>query len=94
MRQQLHRSRASADPASRTSLAREGAGRRQEWGSRIHPKTRALAGHVLCGYLAGEATDRDTVENVDVAWVPLAHLTRLIPAARLCPPIPTASEAA
>lgn len=67
---------------------------REELGTRIHPKTRVLAHYVLCDYLAGEATNLDTVENVDVAWVPLAALTRFIPADRIYPPILSALEAA
>ncbi|MFE9777757.1 NUDIX hydrolase [Streptomyces sp. NPDC005775] len=67
---------------------------REELGTRIHPKTRVLASYVLCDYLAGEATNLDTVENVDVTWVPLTNLTRFIPADRIYPPILSALEAA
>lgn len=67
---------------------------REELGTRIHPKTKVLATYVLCDYLAGEAANLDTVENMDVAWVPLAVLTRFIPADRIYPPILTALEAA
>ncbi|MGY4902541.1 NUDIX hydrolase [Streptomyces sp. 900116325] len=67
---------------------------REELGSRVHPKTGVLASYVLCDYLAGEATNRDTVENIDVAWVPLSTLTRFIPADRIYPPILSALEAA
>ncbi|MGW9238016.1 NUDIX hydrolase [[Kitasatospora] papulosa] len=67
---------------------------REELGSRVHPKTQVLAHYVLCDYLAGEATNRDTVENVDVAWVPLASLTRFIPTEHIFPPILSALEAA
>lgn len=67
---------------------------REELGTRIHPKTRVLATYVLCDYLAGEAANLDTVENMDVAWVPLAALTRFIPADRIYPPILSALEAA
>ncbi|WP_328903253.1 NUDIX hydrolase [Streptomyces sp. NBC_00441] len=67
---------------------------REELGTRIHPKTKVLATYVLCDYLAGEAANLDTVENMDVAWVPLAALTRFIPADRIYPPILTALEAA
>ncbi|MGY4930343.1 NUDIX hydrolase [Streptomyces sp. 900116325] len=67
---------------------------REELGSRVHPKTGVLASYVLCDYLAGEATNRDTVENMDVAWVPLSTLTRFIPADRIYPPILSALEAA
>ncbi|MDP5310432.1 NUDIX domain-containing protein [Streptomyces poriferorum] len=67
---------------------------REELGTRVHPKTGVLASYVLCDYLAGEATNRDTVENTDVTWVPLAALTRFIPADRIFPPILSALEAA
>lgn len=67
---------------------------REELGSRVHPKTGVLASYVLCDYLAGEATNRDRVENVDVAWVPLAALTRFIPTENIYPPILSALEAA
>ena len=67
---------------------------REELGSRVHPKTGVLAHYVLCNYLAGEASNRDTVENVDVAWVPLAALTRFIPTENIFPPILSALEAA
>ncbi|MEU0831265.1 NUDIX domain-containing protein [Streptomyces sp. NPDC005969] len=67
---------------------------RQELGSRVHPKTGVLASYVLCDYLAGEAINRDSVENTDVAWVPLASLTRFIPTKNIYPPILSALEAA
>lgn len=67
---------------------------RAELGTRIHPKTKVLATYVLCDYLAGEAANLDTVENMDVAWVPLAALTRFIPADRIYPPILISLEAA
>lgn len=66
---------------------------RDELGSRVHPKTGVLASYVLCDYLAGEATNRDSVENMDVAWVPRSALTRFIPADRIYPPILTTLEA-
>ncbi|MFD5875676.1 NUDIX hydrolase [Streptomyces sp. NPDC060322] len=67
---------------------------REELGSRVHPKTGVLAHYVLCHYLAGEAVNRDSVENTDVSWVPLANLTRFIPTDRIFPPILSALEAA
>lgn len=67
---------------------------REELGSRVHPKTGVLASYVLCDYLAGEATNRDAVENTDVTWVPLASLTRFIPTENIFPPILSALEAA
>jgi 8-oxo-dGTP pyrophosphatase MutT (NUDIX family) len=67
---------------------------REELGTRVHPKTGVLASYVLCDYLAGEATNRDSVENTDVTWVPLASLTRFIPTENIFPPILSALEAA
>ncbi|WP_329217364.1 NUDIX hydrolase [Streptomyces microflavus] len=67
---------------------------REELGTRVHPKTGVLASYVLCDYLAGEASNLDAVENMDVAWVPLASLTRFIPAENIYPPILSALEAA
>jgi ADP-ribose pyrophosphatase YjhB (NUDIX family) len=67
---------------------------REELGSRVHPKTGVLASYVLCDYLAGEATNRDAVENTDVAWVPLTSVTRFIPTENIYPPILSALEAA
>ncbi|WP_405699118.1 NUDIX hydrolase [Streptomyces sp. NBC_01383] len=67
---------------------------RDQLGSRVHPQTGVLASYVLCDYLAGEATNLDAVENVDVAWVPRAALTRFIPADRIYPPVLKALEAA
>jgi 8-oxo-dGTP pyrophosphatase MutT (NUDIX family) len=67
---------------------------RQQLGSRVHPQTGVLASYVLCDYLAGEAANLDSVENLDVSWVPRATLTRFIPADRIYAPILTALEAA
>ncbi|MEU0979068.1 NUDIX hydrolase [Streptomyces griseus] len=67
---------------------------REKLGTRVHPKTGVLASYVLCDYLAGEASNLDAVENMDVAWVPLAALTRFIPAENIYPPILSALEAA
>lgn len=67
---------------------------RDQLGTRVHPQTGVLASYVLCDYLAGEAANLDAVENVDVAWVPRAALTRFIPADRIYPPVLKALEAA
>ncbi|MET7788110.1 NUDIX hydrolase [Streptomyces sp900116325] len=67
---------------------------REQLGSRVHPQTGVLASYVLCTYLAGEAANLDSVENLDVAWVPRAALTRFIPADRIYPPVLNALEAA
>ncbi|MFE4867689.1 NUDIX domain-containing protein [Streptomyces sp. NPDC056682] len=67
---------------------------REPLGSRVHPQTGVLASYVLCDYLAGEAANLDSVENLDVSWVPRSALTRFIPADRIYAPILTALEAA
>lgn len=66
---------------------------REALGDRIHPKTRVLAAYFLCDYLAGEAANLDTIENVDVAWVPRTALPRFIPQDQIYPPILEALEA-
>jgi 8-oxo-dGTP diphosphatase len=67
---------------------------RRHLGSRLHPVTGVLADYYLCDYLAGDATNRDTIENLDVTWAPLAALSRFIPADTIYPPILSALEAA
>lgn len=67
---------------------------REHLGSRIHPVTGVLAEYYRAEYLAGEATNRDPLENADVAWVPVSSLTRFIPADRIYTPILNALEAA
>ena len=63
-------------------------------GERIHPATGVVASYFLADHLAGEASNRDPLENVDVAWVPRAALTRFIPQDQIYPPILNALEAA
>lgn len=67
---------------------------RDHLGTRVHPVTGVLATYYACEYLAGEAVNRDPVENADVAWVPVSALTKFIPADRIYAPILTALEAA
>lgn len=66
---------------------------REQLGERVHPVTGVVATYFLCDYLAGEAANRDQLENVDVAWVPRAALTRFIPHDQIFPPILSALEA-
>ena len=66
---------------------------RQHLGERIHPVTGVIAEYHLCDFLAGEATNRDPLENVDVTWVPRAAVTRFIPQEQIYPPILSALEA-
>ena len=63
-------------------------------GERIHPVTGVIAVYHLCDFLAGEASNLDQLENVDVTWVPRSALTRFIPQAQIFPPILDALEAA
>lgn len=62
-------------------------------GERVHPVTGVVAVYHLADYLAGEPTNLDPVENVDVTWVPRSSLTRFIPADQIFPPILEALEA-
>jgi 8-oxo-dGTP diphosphatase len=66
---------------------------REQLGERVHPVTGVVASYYLADHLAGEASNRDPLENVDVTWVPRAALTRFIPAGQIFPPVLTALEA-
>jgi 8-oxo-dGTP diphosphatase len=66
---------------------------RQHLGERVHPVTGVVASYFLADHLAGEATNLDPLENVDVTWVPRAALTRFIPQNVIYPPILSALEA-
>jgi 8-oxo-dGTP diphosphatase len=66
---------------------------REHLGERVHPVTGVVASYFLADHLAGEATNRDPLENVDVTWVPRAALTRFIPQNVIYPPILSALEA-
>lgn len=67
---------------------------RKPLGERLHPVTRAFCEYFLADYIHGEAVNRDTSENVAVAWAPIGELARYIPADRIYPPILEALEAA
>jgi len=67
---------------------------REHLGERIHPVTGVIAEYHLCDFLAGDATNRDPLENVDVTWVPRAAVTRFIPQHQIYPPILSALEVA
>jgi 8-oxo-dGTP diphosphatase len=66
---------------------------REQLGERVHPVTGVVASYYLADHLAGEATNLDPLENVDVTWVPRTALTRFIPADQIYPPILNALEA-
>ncbi|MEV6975172.1 NUDIX hydrolase [Kitasatospora sp. NPDC093806] len=65
---------------------------RQNLGSRLHPVTGVICEYFLCEYLTGEATNSDTIENVDVMWVPRNSVARFISADTIFPPILAALE--
>ncbi|MGP4114691.1 NUDIX hydrolase [Streptomyces sp. 4N509B] len=65
---------------------------RQHLGERLHPITGVMAEYHLCDHLAGEATNRDPLENLDVAWVAFDDLPRFIPHDRIYPPVIAALE--
>jgi 8-oxo-dGTP diphosphatase len=67
---------------------------RRRLGTRLHPLTGVLADYLLCDYLAGDATNADPIENLDVTWVPLSALGRFIPPDRIYPPVLTALQEA
>jgi 8-oxo-dGTP pyrophosphatase MutT (NUDIX family) len=47
-------------------------------GARQHPSTNVLCEYLLCEYVAGDAKNVDIGENLTVAWIEVARLTRLI----------------
>lgn len=65
----------------------------RELGSRVHPVTGVLCHYLLCSYVTGHARNADTLENLDVAWAPVANLARFIPLDAVFPPILAALEA-
>lgn len=65
---------------------------RRSLGERVHPVTGVHCVYFLCEYLAGDATNSDVVENVDVAWVPKNAVGRFISADTIYPPILAALE--
>jgi 8-oxo-dGTP diphosphatase len=56
-------------------------------GNRLHPVTGALCEYFLCEYLAGEATNNDTAENINVMWVPRISVPRFIPVDTIFAPV-------
>jgi 8-oxo-dGTP diphosphatase len=67
---------------------------REQLGERVHPKTGVVASYFLADHLAGDAANRDPLENVDVTWAPRSALTRFIPADQIFPPVLSALEVA
>ncbi|WP_097251462.1 NUDIX hydrolase [Streptomyces sp. 1222.2] len=67
---------------------------REQLGERVHPVTGVVASYFLADHLAGDASNKDPLENVDVTWAPRTALTRFIPADQIFPPILSALEVA
>ncbi|MGV9556753.1 NUDIX hydrolase [Streptomyces sp. NPDC003401] len=65
---------------------------RKHLGSRLHPATGVLCEYFLCEYLAGEATNSDTTENIDVMWVPRNAVPRFISVDTIFSPVLAALE--
>lgn len=65
---------------------------RKHLGNRLHPATGVLCEYFLCEYLAGEAINSDTAENIDVMWVPRNAVPRFISVDTIFPPILAALE--
>lgn len=59
---------------------------REQIGARVRPHTVYIE-YFHCDYLAGEAENRDVVENASVAWVAVANLRKFIPESTSYPPI-------
>lgn len=53
----------------------------------MHPHTGVYCESFHCDYLAGEAENRDVVENVTVAWVAVADPGKFIPESTIYPPV-------
>lgn len=77
------------DIAVRETLAETGVhcAVRGQIGSRLHPATGVYCDYYTCDYLAGEAENRDAVENAGVAWVSRNDLTRFVAREKIYPPI-------
>jgi 8-oxo-dGTP diphosphatase len=56
-------------------------------GARVHPITGVLCEYLLCDYLTGEARNADALENLDVAWAPVAELSKFIPPENIYEPV-------
>lgn len=56
-------------------------------GSRIHPATEVHCQYFGCEYLAGEAENRDTVENSGVVWAPRQDISRFVAREQIYPPV-------
>lgn len=61
-------------------------------GSRVHPVTGVLCHYVLCDYLTGNVRNGDSLENLDVTWVPVEKLSSFIPPQNIYGPVLAALE--
>lgn len=77
------------DVAVRETLAETGVhcSVREALGSRLHPTTGVICDYFACDYLAGDAENRDTVENAGVSWAARRELTKFVPRDKIYPPI-------
>lgn len=65
---------------------------RQHLGKRRHPGTGVWCEYFLCDYLAGEAENRDTDENVSVVWARCDEVAKFIPSHLIFRPVLEALE--
>jgi 8-oxo-dGTP diphosphatase len=56
-------------------------------GGRLHPVTGVLCDYFLCPYLAGDATNRDNIENAAVIWAPGRDVSKFIERGSIYPPV-------
>lgn len=56
-------------------------------GSRLHPVTEVLCDYYGCDYLAGDATNLDTVENAGVTWAPRREIAKFVARDKIYPPV-------
>lgn len=64
----------------------------RQLGERLHPVTGVQCYYLQCSWLAGDAVNADPDENVATMWVPVADVSRFIPADRIYPPVLAALE--
>jgi len=56
-------------------------------GGRLHPVTGVLCDYFRCTYLAGDAANRDNVENAAVIWAPCRDASKFIERGSIYPPV-------
>jgi len=77
------------DVAVRETLAETGVhcSVKEHLGSRRHPVTGVQCDYYRCEYLAGDAHNRDSVENAGVTWAPQTQLTKFVSRETVYPPV-------